>query len=252
MFYVCEVIGLIDDLTDSWYVCEKSLEMCICLWPEFGCPEVTLCGWQDIKIQLLLLLFCLSLLDDKHILYQILNADSRFMQNTMASDVCVCDDGEKSLWYSVIISLQISLKQSNESIHSMCKHCVLFTGQVIKHLSIDRCVSDHLAIWHICAFHTLTEGSFCYQTLQVVQVRVHADCHPSWQLSLLTHFGNHLHTPLSERGRFNFDWNAFRPVFCFCFAHMGFEHLHQMVLLCVKCAVFWELAPPLYEWTSSD
>ena len=38
----------------------------------------------------------------------------------------------------------------------------------------------------------------------------------------------------------------------FFFAHMGFEHLHQMVLLCVKCAVFWELAPPLYEWTSSD
>ena len=27
----------------------------ICLWPEFDCPEVTLCGWQDIKIQLLLL-----------------------------------------------------------------------------------------------------------------------------------------------------------------------------------------------------
>ena len=37
------------------YICEKSLEMCICLWPEFDCPEVTLCGWQDIKIQLLLL-----------------------------------------------------------------------------------------------------------------------------------------------------------------------------------------------------
>ena len=29
--------------------------MCICLWPKFDCPEVTLCGWQDIKIQLLLL-----------------------------------------------------------------------------------------------------------------------------------------------------------------------------------------------------
>ena len=37
-------------------ICEKSLEMWICLWPEFDCPEVTLCGWQDIKIQLLLLL----------------------------------------------------------------------------------------------------------------------------------------------------------------------------------------------------
>ena len=32
----------------------KSLEMYICLWPEFECPEVTLCGWQDINIQLLL------------------------------------------------------------------------------------------------------------------------------------------------------------------------------------------------------
>ena len=26
--------------------------MCICLW-QFHCPEVTLCGWQDVKIQLL-------------------------------------------------------------------------------------------------------------------------------------------------------------------------------------------------------
>ena len=39
-------------------VSEKSLEMCICLWPEFDCPEVTLCGWQDVKIHLLLLLCC--------------------------------------------------------------------------------------------------------------------------------------------------------------------------------------------------
>ena len=31
----------------------KSLEICVCLWPEFDCPEVTLCGRQDIKIQLL-------------------------------------------------------------------------------------------------------------------------------------------------------------------------------------------------------
>ena len=23
--------------------------MCICLWPEFDCPEVTLCGWQTLK-----------------------------------------------------------------------------------------------------------------------------------------------------------------------------------------------------------
>ena len=40
-------------------ICEKSLETCTCLWPEFDCPEVTLCGWQDIKIQLLLLLVLL-------------------------------------------------------------------------------------------------------------------------------------------------------------------------------------------------
>ena len=43
-------------LTEGWYICEKSWEMCICLWPEFDHPEVTLGGWQDIKIQLLLLL----------------------------------------------------------------------------------------------------------------------------------------------------------------------------------------------------
>ena len=50
MFYVCEVIGFVDWLDN---ICEKSLEISICLWPEFVCPEVTLCGWQDIKIQLL-------------------------------------------------------------------------------------------------------------------------------------------------------------------------------------------------------
>ena len=38
------------------YTYEKSFKMCICLWPEFDSPEVTLCGWQDIKIHLLLLL----------------------------------------------------------------------------------------------------------------------------------------------------------------------------------------------------
>ena len=27
--------------------------MCICLWPEFDCPEVALCGWQDSQIHLL-------------------------------------------------------------------------------------------------------------------------------------------------------------------------------------------------------
>ena len=57
MFYVCEMIGLVDWLDRGLrYICKKSLEMCICLRPEFDCPEVTLCGWQDINIQLLLLL----------------------------------------------------------------------------------------------------------------------------------------------------------------------------------------------------
>ena len=52
----------------------KSLEMWICLWPEFDCPEVTLCGWQDIKIWLLLLLptpntsnYCLQPASDKSV-----------------------------------------------------------------------------------------------------------------------------------------------------------------------------------------
>ena len=35
------------------YMYEKSLEMCICLWPESDRLEVTKCGWQDVKIQLL-------------------------------------------------------------------------------------------------------------------------------------------------------------------------------------------------------
>ena len=51
------MIGLVDWLDRGLrYICKKSLEMCICLRPEFDCPEVTLCGWQDINIQLLLLL----------------------------------------------------------------------------------------------------------------------------------------------------------------------------------------------------
>ena len=58
MFYVCELIGFVDCLDRGLiqYICEQSLEMCICLRPEFDRPEVTLCGWQDIKIHLLLLL----------------------------------------------------------------------------------------------------------------------------------------------------------------------------------------------------
>ena len=32
----------------------RNVYFIICLWPGFDCPEVTLYGWQDIKIQLLL------------------------------------------------------------------------------------------------------------------------------------------------------------------------------------------------------
>ena len=50
VFYVCEMIGFVDWLDKSLiyiiYMYEKSFEMCICLWPEFECPEVTLCGWH--------------------------------------------------------------------------------------------------------------------------------------------------------------------------------------------------------------
>ena len=35
------------------HVCGKRCEMCICLWQEFDLPDVTLCGRQDVKIQLL-------------------------------------------------------------------------------------------------------------------------------------------------------------------------------------------------------
>ena len=57
MFVKWLPIGFVDWLDKGLiYICEKSLKMCICLWPEFDFPEVTLCGWRDIKIQLLLLL----------------------------------------------------------------------------------------------------------------------------------------------------------------------------------------------------
>ena len=43
--YVCEVIGVVDGLDRGLiHICEKSLEMRICLRPEFDSPEVTLCG----------------------------------------------------------------------------------------------------------------------------------------------------------------------------------------------------------------
>ena len=54
IFLLCvwEVIGFVDWL-DKRFMYEKRFDMYICLWPEFDCPEVTHCGWQDNKIQLL-------------------------------------------------------------------------------------------------------------------------------------------------------------------------------------------------------
>ena len=49
LFYAWEVIRFVDWL-DKRFINEKSFEMRIRLWPEFDCPEVTLCGWRDIKI----------------------------------------------------------------------------------------------------------------------------------------------------------------------------------------------------------
>ena len=50
-----DLIGFVDWL-DKGFICMRSLEMCICLWPEFDCPEVTLYGWQDVKFQLLIMI----------------------------------------------------------------------------------------------------------------------------------------------------------------------------------------------------
>ena len=45
----------IDETKDLYiYIYEKSFEMCICLWPEFDFPKVTLCVWNDTEIQLLI------------------------------------------------------------------------------------------------------------------------------------------------------------------------------------------------------
>ena len=40
-------------ILDIYIYYEKNFGMCVCLWPEFDWYKVTLCGWQDIKIQLL-------------------------------------------------------------------------------------------------------------------------------------------------------------------------------------------------------
>ena len=56
MFYVCELIGFVDWLDRGLIYMWEEFRNVYLLWSEFDCPEVTLCGWQDIKIQLLLLL----------------------------------------------------------------------------------------------------------------------------------------------------------------------------------------------------
>ena len=52
------MIGFLDWL-DRVYIIWESFKMCICLRFEFDSLEVTLCGWQNIKIQLLCNLCCL-------------------------------------------------------------------------------------------------------------------------------------------------------------------------------------------------
>ena len=59
--YVCFVLCLWSDwfCRLTWqrvYIQKRSFQMCICLSAEFDCPEVTLCGWQDIMIQINFLL----------------------------------------------------------------------------------------------------------------------------------------------------------------------------------------------------
>ena len=38
------------DLTGGRCTDMRSFDVCICLWQEFDCPEVTLCCWQDVTI----------------------------------------------------------------------------------------------------------------------------------------------------------------------------------------------------------
>ena len=49
LFYVCVGIGFVDWF-DMRYIWEEFWNVHL-FTTKFGCPEVTLCGWQDIKIQ---------------------------------------------------------------------------------------------------------------------------------------------------------------------------------------------------------
>ena len=52
VFDVCAGTGFVDWL-EKRYTCEKFWNVKL-LMTELDCPEVTLCGWQDVKIQLLI------------------------------------------------------------------------------------------------------------------------------------------------------------------------------------------------------
>ena len=64
MFYVYEVIGSVDWLDRGLTYMWEEFRHVYLLMTKFDCPEVTLCGWQDIKIQLLLLLLFFKLMKD--------------------------------------------------------------------------------------------------------------------------------------------------------------------------------------------
>ena len=76
------------DLTKGLYtyIYEKSFEMWVCLWPEFHCPEVTLCGWQDVKIQLL------SWLCNFYFVFHMLQLFKKKIFLTVLFALCVCWD----------------------------------------------------------------------------------------------------------------------------------------------------------------
>ena len=57
VFYSCEMIGFVDWLDRGlMYLWEEITNVYFAYDLSFDCSDMTLCGWQDIKIQLLLLL----------------------------------------------------------------------------------------------------------------------------------------------------------------------------------------------------
>ena len=75
MFYVCEVTGFVDWLDKGFMYVRRVLKCAlVCLWPEFDCPEVILCGWHDIKIQILINWLTCLFLKPVRVYWQILHA----------------------------------------------------------------------------------------------------------------------------------------------------------------------------------